>query len=89
MYTVNGTIQILRGRLTGGAEGAGMVASAENMLLQKYLTIEIQDNITKDLVFRALNCQITQQSWRIDPKGIVTGMLSFEGTNFKNEDDQG
>jgi hypothetical protein len=85
MYAVSGTIQILRGRSTGGAEGAGLVPSAEAMLRQKYLTIEIQDRISQDIVYRALRCQVINQQWQITVKGLVTGTLNFRGISFANE----
>ena len=85
LFEVSGTMQVLRGRSTGGLEGAGMVPSAETMLRQKYLTIEIQDRITQDIVYRAIECTFQQQQWRIDPKGLVTGNFNFEGRAFANE----
>jgi len=88
MYTCSGTIQVLRGRSTGGLEGAGLVPAAQSMLLQKYLTIEVQDIVTQDIVFRALQCQVTQQQWQINPKGLVMGTFSFEGITASNESEQ-
>ena len=87
-YTVSGTLQVVRGRYTGGAEGAGLIPSAENMLRQKYLTIEVQDITTQDIVYRAKHCQVMNQTWRIDGRGVVTGTLNFEGLTFESEDIQ-
>lgn len=85
VFEVSGVVQVLRGRATGGAEGAGLVASGENMLRQKYCTIEIQDRITQDLVYRALRCTIQQQQWKMDARGLVQGSFSFDGIAFSNE----
>ena len=85
LYEVAGTLQVLRGRSTGGLEGAGLVPTAEAMLRQKYLTIEIQDRITQDIVYRALQCTVQQQQWQINARGIVTGTFNFEGITFANE----
>jgi hypothetical protein len=85
IYSCSGTVQILRGRHTGGLEGAGLVPSGEAMLRQKYLTVEIQDRITQDIIYRALLCQIDQQQWQMDTKGLVTGSFSFKGLSFQNE----
>jgi hypothetical protein len=85
MYAVMGTLQILRGRETGGPEGAGMVPQAEAMLRQKYLTIEIQDRVTQDIVYRAILCQVLQQDWQIQPKSLVVGSVNFRGITFANE----
>ena len=84
-YRVNGSFSILRGRDTGGLEGAGIVASAQNMLLQKYLTIELQDRLTDQMVFRAVNCAVLRQSWSIAPKQIIQGTFDWVGTVFENE----
>lgn len=85
MYGVNGTMQVLRGRSTGGLEGAGMVPSAQAMLRQKYLTIELQDRITQDIVFSVRQCDVDDQSWQIQAKGLVVGTFNFTGITFDNE----
>lgn len=85
VYEVSGVLQVLRGRATGGAEGAGLVASGENMLRQKHATIEIQDRVTQDLVFRGLMCTIQQQQWKMDARSLVVGTFSFDGVAFSNE----
>lgn len=87
-YSCTGTVEILRGRSTGGLEGAGLVPTAEVMLRQKYLTIEIQDRISQDIIFRALLCQVDSQQWKIDAKGLVTGTFSFKGITHNNESTQ-
>jgi hypothetical protein len=85
MYAVSGTFQVLRGRATGGLEGAGLVTTAESMLRQKYATIELQDRVSQDIIFRGLQCVVTQQSWQINPKSLVVGSFNFEGLVFANE----
>jgi hypothetical protein len=82
---VSGAFQILRGRDTGGLEGAGMVASGKKMLLQKLLTIELVDRLTDETIFRATQCQVTRQTWSTAPKQLVTGTFSWVGTSFENE----
>jgi hypothetical protein len=84
-YTVNGTIQILRGRSTGGLEGAGLVPSAEAFLRQKYLVIEIQDRVTQDIIFSAQKCQVISQQWSVSPKGLLIGNFNFRGLTMTNE----
>lgn len=84
-FRVSGAFAILRGRDTGGLEGAGMVASAEKMLLQKYLVIELVDRLTDQTIFRAVQCQVTRQSWSASPKQLVTGNFAWLGTTFENE----
>lgn len=82
---VSGTFTILRGRDTGGLEGAGLVASGQKMLQQKYMTIEMVDRLTNQTVFRALRCQVTRQSWSAQPKGLVTGTFTWTGIEHENE----
>jgi len=84
-FRVTGTFTILRGRDTGGLEGAGMVATAKDMLLQKYLNIELVDRLTDQTIFRATQCQVTRQSWTTAPKQLVTGTFNWMGITFENE----
>lgn len=84
LYRVGGTIQVLRGRYTGGAEGAGLVPSGEAMCRQKYLTIELLDRVSNEILFRGVSCVIDDQTWKID-RGLVVGMLTFKGLTFATE----
>jgi hypothetical protein len=58
------------------------------MLQQKYLTIELQDRISQDIVYRALQCEVDQQQWQINQKGLVVGTFNFRGLTFSNESQQ-
>jgi hypothetical protein len=84
-FSASGSLQIVRGRAQGGPEGLGMVAAAKDMLKQKYLTIEVVDRITDSIVFKFTGCTITDQTWMISPKGVVTGALTFEAINYSND----
>ena len=84
-YSIRGTFGILRARSSGGLEGAGLVATAENMLRQKLIVIELVDLITEETIFRAEGCQIVGQSWGLSPKQLVSGQFQFTGTTFNNE----
>ena len=68
--------------------GAGRVVRIEQKevlgQMREYLTIEIQDRLTQDIVYRALQCTVQQQQWQI-VRGIVTGTFNFEGIAFANE----
>ena len=85
LFACSGSVVILRGRHTGGLEGAGLVASGQAMLLQRYLTFEIQDRVSQDIVFRGLFGQVDNESWKIDQKGLVTGTFNFKCLAFANE----
>jgi len=84
-FRVSGTFTVLRGRGTGGLEGAGIVALGQKMLLQKYLTLEITDFLTDQTIFRATQCQVTRQSWMVQPKQFIVGTFSWVGISFENE----
>src|SRR6266568_9420570 len=86
-YRVMGSMDVLRGRLTGGLEGLGLVASGRDLLKQKYKTIEIVDRVTDTTFFKATGCVVTDQTIRIAPKGIVVISLQFEGLDATNEAD--
>ena len=61
-----------------------MVASAEKMLLQKYISVELVDRLTDETIFRAVQCQVTRQSWSIMPKQLVVGTFTWTGTLLRN-----
>lgn len=84
-FSVSGTVQVLRGRNTGGLEGAGLVTSARRMLQQKYLTIELQDRISQAILFRAVACQVDGQQWQVTPKGLILGTFNFKGLDFGSD----
>ena len=84
-FSVRGAFGILRGRSSGGLEGAGLVASGQDMLLQKLMTIELHDRITEEVIFRATGCQVLNQTWGISPKQLVTGQFTWSGITFSNE----
>jgi hypothetical protein len=48
-------------------------------------TIELVDRLTDQTIFRALKCQVTRQSWSVQPKQLVTGTFTWVGINFENE----
>lgn len=85
VYRVSGTFTVLRGVDTGGLEGAGMVASAKDMLLQEYLTIELQNRLTDQVIFRATGCAVLNQTWSISPKALIQGSFEWVGMTFHNE----
>lgn len=82
-HIAQGYLQILRGRSTGGAEGASLVADANNMVFRKYSTIQIMDTGTGGMLYNMYNCQIISQRWQMNPKGLVTGTLQFRSLIFE------
>jgi hypothetical protein len=87
-YAVSGTMEVLRGRGQGGAEGLGMAAFAKDLLKQKYSTIELVDRLSDAIMFKFVGCLVEDQGWEVTPKGLVRGRFSFQGLDYSNEADQ-
>lgn len=84
-YRVTGKISIYRQHGDGGLQGAGLSAPAHVLPLQKYSSIMVVNALTKQVVFRADDCMITDESWDMVAKQRVTGNFSFEGLTSSNE----
>jgi hypothetical protein len=84
-YSVTATMTVYRGRHSGGAEGAGLAASGENLLKQKYATIELVDRLSNAVIAKLTECMVTDQAWSYLPKQLVTGQISLDGINHQNE----
>lgn len=82
---VNGQIGLLRTKRDGGAEGAGLTAPMENLNLEQYVSLMLIDRMTDTVVGQFDSCLIESDGWRVDPKGIVTGTLTFQSLKFANE----
>ena len=85
-YRVSGQVGVLRLHGTGGLEGAGVVAFSDDVLRQKYLTIELVDRVTERTVFSAINSVVSAQSWQVAAKGLLTGSFAFEAENQTNNE---
>lgn len=86
-YEVSGSVQVLRGRLSGGLEGVGLIGFVKDLLRQKYSTIEMVDIQSGATIYRATGCMVEEQAWTTSPKGLVTGQFSFRGIEVSNEAD--
>jgi hypothetical protein len=82
---VKGRIDCTRIKRDGGLEGRNIVASADNILNEKYINIILIDRDSGSIVFRAELAAIGIQNWRVDPKGILRGSFSFVGFQVTNE----
>lgn len=82
---VTGLLRLYRTVGDGGAEGAGMAASFEDLPREKYFTVQLIDRGSDKVLFQAQLCSVVSQSWEIQSKGIVTGQLEFEAISWSNE----
>lgn len=86
IFDLQGTFGLLRAR-DGGLEGQGIVPFGREIPRAKYLTIELLDRITGQIIFRATEAVVTAQQWQVQAKGLMTGSFTFEASGFSNEAD--
>lgn len=77
-YGVSANFAVISSRALLGLEGAGITVYADALPRQKYLTITIVDRITDKIVFQAESAVVENQSWSVQPKGLVTGQFSIK-----------
>lgn len=82
---VTGSMTIFKLSGDGGAEGAGMTVPFADLALAKYFSISVIEIGTGVVVFEALKCALTSQSWGIAARSYVTGNVNFEAIEFSNE----
>ena len=82
---VSGTVGIYSIPGSGNLGGLGVTAPFQNVLNQQYFTIALRDEQTGTTFFSAQYCQVQDQSWQAESKGIVSGSFSFTGLLWTNE----
>lgn len=82
---VVGSVSIIKTVGDGGLEGAGIVAQIPRIPEEKYFTISLVDRRTDLVLFRADNCSVTSQAWRVEPRDIVKGAFQFRTIVWSNE----
>lgn len=87
---VSGTVEFYRLRFVGGLEGRGVIATFKNMTQEKYSTIQVVDRLMQEEYIRIEKVSVTNQSFTIRAKTLVTGSFNFIGisytTNFNPQD---
>lgn len=84
--TITASMRIYRTVGDGGAEGAGMTASFEDVPREKYFSVMLVDRGAQDtVIFQADFCSVTSQSWGIPSRGIITGNIEFEALTWSND----
>jgi hypothetical protein len=82
--SVNGTIQVYRMRDDGGTEVAGLQATWAKMTRGKYFSLMVLDRSTDNVIIQVDKCDVTNQSWHVTPKTLVTGTIAFTGFGYSN-----
>jgi hypothetical protein len=82
---INGTLSLLRTLGDGGAEGAGFTAPYEYLSRERYFSLALIDRQSDSVIFRADYCSVTNQSWDVQPKEQIKGVLEFEALDWSNE----
>lgn len=84
--SISGSMTIVRTVADGGAEGAGMTVTYEDLPREKYFSIMLVDRGANDTVlFQADECSVSSQSWNVPAKGVVTGTVEWSAISWSNE----
>ncbi len=81
---VSFSLAVYRRHRDGGAEGAGMVATWQDLAREKLCAILVADRLNDATLFRADECRVTGQGWNVGT-GFATGQVSFIGLTYANE----
>lgn len=82
---VTGRLTLYRTVGDGGAEGAAMATRYEDVPREKYFSLQLMERGSQTIVFEARYCSVTNQSWSVPERGLVTGTLEFEAIEWNNE----
>ncbi len=83
---ITATMRIFRTVGDGGAEGAGMTASFEDVPREKYFSVMLVDRGAQDtVIFQADFCSVVTQTWSLPARGIITGSVEFEALTWSND----
>lgn len=83
---ITASMKVYRTVGDGGAEGAGMTATFEEVARERYFSVMLVDRGAQDTVlFQADNCSLVSQAWSVPTRGIITGSLEFEALMWSND----
>lgn len=85
--TIQGTVEVVRIRSSGGLEGAGITASERLVLQEKYFSLLLIDRTTDTVLLQIDDASLMEQSWNVINKSIMTGSFTFKGIGWSNESD--
>lgn len=76
---------LYRRKNTGGLEGEGFLPRWDNATRGKFFSAIIMDRQTQEILFESQKNQIVSQSWRIAPKSILVGQVTWIGLGYTND----
>jgi hypothetical protein len=85
--SVGGTLYVLRTLGDAGAEGAGFTAPIIDVGKTRYVSLVLLERRTRQVLFKSQRCAISNQSWTIPSRGIVSGTVTFVSIEYGNEMD--
>jgi len=77
-----GVIGLFRQAGDQGIEGTGMAAPVPQLPREKYFTIMLVERTTDSIIFRADYASVTNQTWNVPTRGLVTGTVNFEALDW-------
>jgi hypothetical protein len=87
-YTVQGSMDIYRLINDGGVEGRDVMASQQYSARQRYVSIKLENRLTKEIIFESNYTRFTDQNWDYKAKALVVGTLAFECLNWSSDGTQ-
>ena len=85
MTSTSGTINILKTTGDGGALGLGLTVQQPDIGKAKYFSLLVLDRRSKTAIFKADYCMASAESWDIQPKGVITGSITFSAISWSSE----
>lgn len=82
---IQGRMDVVRIRQSGGLEGAGVMAPDDDIMLEKYIQIVVNDRASDDSILNMPKAAADNQNWVAQSKGVVTGSFSFMGIGWSND----
>jgi hypothetical protein len=82
-YTVSAILY--RKKNSGGLEGQGFLPKWDKATRGKYFSAIIMDRTTQEILFETQRNLITSQSWRLAPRNILTGQVTWVGLGYSND----
>lgn len=79
------SLGLIRTMGDGGAQGAGITTTPEDLSTKMYFTILLRDRRSDLPLFQADLCVATDESWELDARGRMVGSVTCEGITWANE----
>ncbi len=87
--TIKGTVQNVRVRFSKGLQGINAVPTIQNFLTGQYHEMRVIDRQTNKVLLVVEGMKVSNQSYSVPNKGVVTFSFSFIGIAAREELDEG